>query len=54
MKILVAFKRVIDPDARIKLKADKSAIDTGSADLVHASGREMFDAVWERAVEIAG
>lgn len=32
MKILVAFKRVIDPDARIKLKADKSAVDAGSAE----------------------
>lgn len=32
MKILVAFKRVIDPDARIKLKADKSAVDTGSVE----------------------
>ncbi|MCC6621974.1 MAG: electron transfer flavoprotein subunit beta/FixA family protein [Deltaproteobacteria bacterium] len=32
MKILVAFKRVVDPDARVKLKADKSAVDTSSAE----------------------
>ncbi len=32
MKVLVAFKRVIDPDARIKLKADKSAVDVSSVE----------------------
>jgi len=32
VKILVAFKRVVDPDARVKLKADKSAVDTSSAE----------------------
>ncbi|MFO0746834.1 MAG: electron transfer flavoprotein subunit beta/FixA family protein [Myxococcota bacterium] len=32
MKILVAFKRVIDPDARVKLKADKSAVDVSSVE----------------------
>lgn len=32
MKILVGFKRVIDPDARIKLTADKTAVDTESVE----------------------
>lgn len=32
MKILVAFKRVIDPDARIKLSADNTSVDTGSVE----------------------
>jgi electron transfer flavoprotein beta subunit len=32
VKILVAAKRVVDPDARIKLKADKSGIDTDSVE----------------------
>jgi len=32
MKVLVAFKRVIDPDARIKLTADKSAVDESSVE----------------------
>ncbi len=32
MKILVSAKRVIDPDARIKLKADKSAVDSESVE----------------------
>lgn len=32
MKILVSAKRVTDPDARIKLKADRSGIDTESVE----------------------
>ena len=32
MKILVSVKRVIDPDARIKLKADGSGVDTESVE----------------------
>ncbi len=32
MKVLVAFKRVIDPDARIKLNASKSAVDESSVE----------------------
>lgn len=32
MKVLVAFKRVIDPDARIKLTADGSAVNTESVE----------------------
>ncbi len=32
MKVLVAFKRVIDPDARIKLTSDKTGVDTESVE----------------------
>ena len=32
MKVLVAFKRVIDPDARIKLNGAKSAVDESSVE----------------------
>ncbi len=32
MKFLVAVKRVVDPDVRIKLKSDRSGIDTESAE----------------------
>lgn len=50
MKILVAFKRVIDPDARIKLKADKSAIDTGS---VEYKANPFCENALEEAIQIA-
>lgn len=50
MKILVAFKRVIDPDARIKLKADKSAIDTGS---VEYKANPFCENALEEAISIA-
>lgn len=50
MKILVAFKRVIDPDARIKLKADKSAIDTGS---VEYKANPFCENALEEAIKVA-
>lgn len=50
MKILVAFKRVIDPDARIKLKADKSAVDTGSAEY---KANPFCENALEEAIRIA-
>ncbi len=50
LKILVAFKRVIDPDARIKLKADKSAVDTGS---VEYKANPFCENALEEAIRIA-
>ena len=50
MKILVAFKRVIDPDARIKLKADKSAVDTGS---VEYKANPFCENALEEAIKVA-
>ncbi len=50
MKILVAFKRVIDPDARIKLKADKSAVDVGS---VEYKANPFCENALEEAIRVA-
>lgn len=49
MKVLVAFKRVIDPDARIKLSADGSAILTES---VEYKANPFCENALEEALEI--
>ncbi len=50
MKILVAFKRVIDPDARIKLTADRSGVDTDS---VEYKANPFCENALEEALQIA-
>jgi electron transfer flavoprotein beta subunit len=50
MKVLVAFKRVIDPDARIKLTANKSAVDESS---VEYKANPFCENALEEAIRIA-
>ena len=50
MKILVAFKRVIDPDARIKLLSDGSGVDT---DAVEYKANPFCENALEEALRIA-
>ena len=50
MKVLVAFKRVIDPDARIKLTADGSAVNTES---VEYKANPFCENALEAALQIA-
>ena len=50
MKILVTAKRVIDPDARIKLSADSSAVDT---DTVEYKVNPFDENAIEAALELA-
>lgn len=50
MKILVAFKRVIDPDAHIKLKSDKSGVDVGA---VEFKANPFCENALEEALRIA-
>jgi electron transfer flavoprotein beta subunit len=50
VKVLVAFKRVIDPDARIKLTADGSAVNTES---VEYKANPFCENALEAALQIA-
>ena len=50
MKILVTAKRVIDPDARIKLTADRSGVDT---DTVEYKVNPFDENAIEAALELA-